>query len=121
METAAMFELAPEASLALKVNPSAPLYPDAGVYVRSGALPERTPCDGPLTTSNVNPPPSTSVAINPIATSVSYGVVTFRSSATGASFTEFTVIETVAMFESVLPSFALNVNESPPFQFAAGV
>ena len=39
---------------------------------------------------------------------------------TGASFTEFTVIDTVATFESSSPSLAWNVNMSGPLKFSVG-
>ena len=41
--------------------------------------------------------------------------------ATGGSFTAVTVMETVAVFESTVPSLTLNVNESAPLKLAAGV
>src|SRR6185295_4482248 len=41
--------------------------------------------------------------------------------ATGVSFTGDTVIDTVAMLESTVPSFALNVKESEPLKLSAGV
>ncbi len=45
---------------------------------------------------------------------VSSGVVAVSSAGTGLSLTAFTVMETVAVFESRLPSFALKVKLSGP-------
>ena len=53
-------------------------------------------------------------AVRSVSTGVSNGVSTERSRQTGASFTGVTVRLKVATFESALPSFALNVNESGP-------
>ena len=58
--------------------------------------------------------PSASVACSVIPTAVSSSVVALPSSATGASFTGVTVIVTVAVFESAVPSFALKVKLSGP-------
>ena len=52
--------------------------------------------------------------VSVIATAVSSGVVTAWSVAVGASFTGVTVIDTVATFESAVPSFALKVKLSGP-------
>ncbi len=41
--------------------------------------------------------------------------------ATGGSLTGVIVTETVAVFESMVPSFALKVKLSAPFAFAFGV
>ena len=49
-----------------------------------------------------------------MSTEVSSGVVTLWSSATGASLTALTVIETVAVLLSIVPSFALKVKLSAP-------
>ena len=45
---------------------------------------------------------------------MSSGVVTAWSLATGASFTGVTVIDTVATFESAVPSFTSKVKASGP-------
>ena len=45
---------------------------------------------------------------------MSSAVVKLASSATGASLTGPTVMATVAVFESTVPSLALKVNESVP-------
>ena len=58
--------------------------------------------------------PSASVACSVIATGVSWSVVALPSSATGAWLTCLTVIETVAVLESGVPSLALKVKESGP-------
>ena len=55
-----------------------------------------------------------SAPVSVIATGVSSGVVTAWSLATGASFTGVTVIDTVAAFESAVPSFTLKVKVSGP-------
>ena len=52
--------------------------------------------------------------VKPIATGVSSGVVTAWSFAVGTSFTGVTVIDTVATFESAVPSFARKVKPSGP-------
>ena len=72
------------------------------------------PWAGAVTTAYVSASPSTSVAASVIATGVSSGVVTAWPSATGASLTGVTVMETVATFESTVPSLALNVKLSGP-------
>ena len=54
------------------------------------------------------------VACRVIPTGVSWSVVAALSSATGAWLVCLTVIETVAVFESALPSFALKVKLSGP-------
>ena len=79
-----------------------------------GAAPLNAPCAGPATITYVSGEPSTSVALSVIAFAVSSSVVTAWSPATGASFTAVTVSVTVAVFESRLPSFALNVKLSGP-------
>jgi len=48
-------------------------------------------------------------------------VVTDWPFATGASFTEFTVMETVAVLPFTKPSFTRKVKLSGPKEFAAGV
>jgi hypothetical protein len=58
--------------------------------------------------------PSASLAPSVMALGASSSVVTAWSAATGASFTFVTVIVTVAMFESAVPSLALNVKLSAP-------
>ena len=58
--------------------------------------------------------PSTSVATSVPLAGVSSGVVSVPFTATGASLTAVTVIDTVATFESSTPSFALNVKLSGP-------
>ena len=121
--TVATFESALP-SVALKVNESDPLKPAPGVYVRFGAVPDNVPCVGPEATEKVNASPSRSDAASGVATAVPWSVDAVPSVATGARFTGgagFTVIDTVAVFESALPSFALNVNESDPLKPAAGV
>ena len=72
------------------------------------------PCAGPVTIVNVSGEPSRSVAVSVIALAVSSSVVTAWPPATGASLTAVIVIDTVATFESRLPSFALNVKLSAP-------
>ena len=59
--------------------------------------------------------PSASEADNAIAFGVSSFVVTDCASATGASLTDATVIDTAAGAESTSPSLALNENESGPW------
>ena len=58
--------------------------------------------------------PSMSAPVMVIVTGVSSGVVTAWSLAVGASFSGATVIDTVATFESAVPSFALKVKASGP-------
>ena len=71
---------------------------------------------GPLTIAYVRGSPSASDAASVIAFAVSSSVVAEPSLATGTSLTEPTEIETVATFESALPSFAANANESAPWK-----
>ena len=74
------------------------------------------PCAaGPtLLTTSVSPSTSLSFVSTATVTGVSCGVVAVSFTATGASFTAVTVSVTVAVFESRLPSFALNVKLSGP-------
>jgi hypothetical protein len=52
---------------------------------------------------------------------VSSAVVSVPSTATGVSLTAVIAIVTVAVFESIVPSFALNVTVSDPVAFGLGV
>ena len=55
-----------------------------------------------------------SLPVNVIGNAVSSSVDTFWLSAVGASFTGSTVMDTVAVLLSSVPSFTLNVKESAP-------
>ena len=79
------------------------------------------PCSGDSTTSKASVSKSTSAPVNVIDFAVSSSVVTVCAVATGASFTAFTVMETVATPEFTAPSFTRKVKESLPFTFAIGV
>jgi hypothetical protein len=81
------------------------------------------PCAGAPTvvTDRASPSMSESFASTATETGPSSPTVAASSTATGASFTGKTVRETVAVFESALPSFTLNVNESGPLKFGSGV
>jgi hypothetical protein len=68
-----------------------------------------------------NASPSASVAARVPLAGVSSGVVSEPAAATGASLTAVIVTVKVAVFESTLPSLALNVIVSVPFAFAPGV
>ena len=56
-----------------------------------------------------------------IPCAVSSVTATDCASATGASFTPVTVIETAAKLESTVPSLALKIKLSLPLKFALGV
>ncbi len=64
----------------------------------------------------VNASPSISVPVNVIFTVTSSSVDAVTLLTTGASLTASTVIVTVAVLPSTVPSFALKVNVSSPFQ-----
>ena len=74
------------------------------------------PCAGAPTDVTDSASPSTSESFASTATEIAPSSSTDAASltATGASFTGRTVRETVAVFESAVPSFASNVNESGP-------
>jgi hypothetical protein len=74
------------------------------------------PCAGPPTDVTASASPSTSESFASTATDTepSSSKVAASSTATGGSFTDRTVRETVATFESARLSFALNANESGP-------
>ena len=72
-------------------------------------------------TENVSALVSTSPPVRVIAFDVSSDVETVWFDATGASFTEVTVIDTVAAALVREPSLALNVKLSVPYQFVYGV
>ena len=65
--------------------------------------------------------PSGSLAVSVIPRAVSSGVETDCASATGASLTAFTVIETVAAAEVSAASLAVKVKLSAPLKFEFGV
>ena len=65
--------------------------------------------------------PSTSVPESVRFSVPSSATVNEAAFAAGASFTGVMVMETVAVFESNVPSLALKVNESLPLAFAFGV
>ena len=58
------------------------------------------------TRAKVSVSPSTSVADAELVSGVSSAVLSLLSFATGASFTELTVMVTVALFDSAVPSDA---------------
>ena len=89
--------------------------------MRFGAEPERVPCWGEATTRKVTESPSASVASRINGKAVSSFVATTQSTATGASLTGPTAIETVAAVESAVPSLTTNVNPSGPLKSRAGV
>ena len=68
----------------------------------------------------VSPSGSVSFESTAMVTAVSSLVTAESDAAVGESLTNAIVTETVAVFESVFPSFALNVKESVPFAFAIG-
>jgi hypothetical protein len=72
------------------------------------------PCAGWVTIAYVSSVPSASLPDSVIVAGASSSVVTVWSAATGASFTALTVIETVATFESAVPSRAVNEKLSSP-------
>jgi hypothetical protein len=74
----------------------------------------RVPWLGLLTMLNVRLPLSLSAPATVMTFAVSSFVVTLWPLAVGASFTAFTVIVTVAVFESAIPSLALKVKLSEP-------
>ena len=81
------------------------------------------PCDGCVfpVTDRVSPSTSVSFVSTFPDTGVSSSVWAVSSLATGASFTGFTVIVTVAAFEFSSPSVATYVKVSVPLKFASGV
>ena len=82
--------------------------------MRAAPVPVNEPCDGPDTMLKVSGSPLASEADNAIAFGVSSFVVDRLASATGASFTDATVIDTAAGAESTNPSLVLKENESGP-------
>src|SRR3989442_15169112 len=108
MDIVTMDELATP-SLTLNLNESAPFAPAFGVYVNApvDALTVSEPFFGDDVTRYVSGSPSTSDAINCPLYGVLLGVVKLPACATGASFTGLTVIDTVAMLLSRLPSLTL--------------
>ena len=89
--------------------------------MRLAPEPDSVPWVGWLTIANANGSPSTSVPDIVTTTGVSSAVVTEVASATGESFTGETAIDTVAGADVARPSLTVNVNESEPLKFAAGV
>ena len=114
---------APAGSVAWNVNESLPLKPDAGAYVNAPVVAPivTLPRLGPLTRENVIESPSASIACSEPLTDWFMSVDTDAPEATGMSFTGEIVTWTVATFESVMPSFALNVKLSLPFTFGCGM
>jgi len=110
-----------EASLALKVKESEPKTFFRGVKVRFGAVPEIVPDWGSEMMVQVKVVSSGSVAVRVMSTAVSSFVARVWLSTTGGSLTGATVIEAVAILESVVPSFTLKVKESEPEKFVFGV
>jgi hypothetical protein len=74
----------------------------------------KLPLIGGLTIERVRLVLSMSLAVNVILTDTSSSVVTTVLFATGGSFTALIAIDTLATFESKLPSFTLNVKLSEP-------
>ena len=68
----------------------------------------------------VSPSGSLSFESTETVTAVSSLVTAESDAAVGESLTNAIVTETTAVFESVFPSFALNVKESIPLAFAIG-
>ena len=77
-------------------------------------MPESVPCVGAATIEYVSASPSTSLAGRPTDWGVSSASVAELAVATGASFTGFTVSETVAVLELFTPSLDWKVKESGP-------
>ena len=91
----------------MKVNESVPLKLAFGVYVTAEPLKVAVPFETSVTSVNVRASPSTSEAPKVIVTLVSSSVLTAWSEAIGTSFTAVTVIDTVEILLSTVPSFAL--------------
>ena len=64
---------------------------------------------------------SSSLPVNKIWSFVSSKIVRFLSTATGASFIGLTLILTVAILESIVPSLTLKVKLSSPLKFSFGI
>ena len=103
------------------MNESGPAYPHSACTSATHRYRSSFHCAGWLATVNDSASPSTSEADRVTPTATSRGVETDTDAATGASLTAETLIDTVAMFESTVPSLALNVNESGPLKLALGV
>ena len=88
-----------------------------GVYVTvPSLLLVTTPFAGCVTavTESESPSISESLRSTSVVTSVSSAVESTSSTATGASLSSLTVIKTVAVLLSTVPSFALKVKISAP-------
>src|SRR5947207_2455421 len=96
-------------SLTLNVKLSAPVALRLGVYVKLGAVPDKTPLVGDTTTAYVNALPSMSVPANVIVLAIFLITPTDWALATGVSLTAVILIVTVADGESTVPSLTLNV------------
>src|SRR5688572_11834898 len=102
----------PCASEAVKVKLSLPLKFGAGVYVRTGGVPLSVPFAGGVAMANVKVSPSVSVAISVTVAEVSSGRLMVRGVATGGSFEEVMVSDTVAGADVSCPSEAVKVKLS---------
>ncbi len=104
-------------SLALNVMVSTPLAFGFGVYLNApvaALVMAAVPFVPLLTIVNVSASPSTSFATSVPVAGMSSSVVSVPAEATGASLTAAMAMDTVAVLESTVPSFAAYVKLSDP-------
>jgi hypothetical protein len=75
-----------------------------GVYVRVAPVPLSVPLVGCVATAYVRFDPSRSLPLSVMALAVFIGVLTLWATATGASFTDWIVTETVVVIAPPTPS-----------------
>ena len=111
-------------SFALNVNESVPLEPALAAYIYApvpASVIVATPLLPFVTITYVKLGLSMSLATSVPVTDVPSFTEAVPSEATGGSLTGVISTDTVATFESTVPSLTLKVNASVPFSFALGV
>ena len=112
-------------SEAMKRKLAGPLKSSVGAKVNAPVFASNAvtlpPKAEPVTSANVKPGPSTSVAVTEPVTDVSSAVTIASGDDTGASFTGATAIDTVAGAPSSEPSKARKAKASAPFASGFGL